>query len=110
VLPDLPQGSALWRCLYQFDQAVQEGAALRVLGRRPAVSLRSAWGLAGPPVSVPVQTVHVVTGAYVCRLPPLTCLAPDLVQAILDGRQPKGLRLAEMLGNGPVGWRSSADP
>jgi hypothetical protein len=44
------------------------------------------------------------TDAYVCRLLPLTCLAPDIVEAILDGRQPKGLRLAEMLGNGPVGW------
>jgi hypothetical protein len=38
-----------------------------------------------------------VTDAYVCRLLPLTCLAPDIVKAILDGRQPKGLRLAEML-------------
>ena len=45
-----------------------------------------------------------VTVAYVCRLLPLTCLAPDIVEAILDGRQPKGLRLAEMLGNGPGGW------
>ena len=45
-----------------------------------------------------------VTDAYVCRLLPLTCLAPDIVEAILDGRQPNGLRLAEMLGNGPVGW------
>jgi hypothetical protein len=45
-----------------------------------------------------------VTDAYVCRLLPLTCLAPDIVAAILDGRQAKGLRLAEMLGNGPVGW------
>jgi hypothetical protein len=45
-----------------------------------------------------------VTDAYVCRLLPLTCLAPDIVEAILDGRQPKGLRLAEMLGNGPVPW------
>jgi hypothetical protein len=45
-----------------------------------------------------------VTDAYVCRLLPLTCLAPDVVEAILDGRQPKGLRLAEMLGNGPLGW------
>jgi hypothetical protein len=45
-----------------------------------------------------------VTVAYVCRLLPLTCLAPDIVEAILDGRQPKGLRLTEMLGNGPVGW------
>jgi hypothetical protein len=45
-----------------------------------------------------------VTDAYVCRLLPPTCLAPDIVEAILDGRQPKGLRLAELLGNVPMGW------
>jgi hypothetical protein len=45
-----------------------------------------------------------VTDAYVCRLLPLTCLAPDVVEAILDGRQPNGLRLVEMLGNGPLLW------
>jgi hypothetical protein len=45
-----------------------------------------------------------VTDAYVCRLLPLTCLAPNIVEAILDGRQPKSLRLAEVLGNGPLGW------
>jgi hypothetical protein len=45
-----------------------------------------------------------VADAYVCRLLSLTCLAPDIVEAILDGRQPKGLRLAEMLGNGPPAW------
>jgi hypothetical protein len=28
----------------------------------------------------------------------------DIVEAILDGRQPKGFRLAEMLGNGPLAW------
>jgi hypothetical protein len=44
-----------------------------------------------------------VTDAYICRLLPLTCLAPDIIEAILDGRQPKGLKLAEMLGNGPIG-------
>jgi hypothetical protein len=45
-----------------------------------------------------------VTDAYVCRLLPLTCIAPDIVEAILDGRQPKGPRLAELLGNGPLDW------
>ena len=45
-----------------------------------------------------------VTDAYVCRLLPLTCLAPDIVEAILDGRQPKGLKLAPILGNGPMAW------
>jgi hypothetical protein len=50
-----------------------------------------------------------VTDAYVCRLLPLTCLAPDIVEAILDGRQPKGLRLAEMLGNGPFAWSAQRE-
>jgi hypothetical protein len=31
-----------------------------------------------------------------------TCLAPEIVEAILDGRQPKGLRLADVLGNAPI--------
>jgi len=45
-----------------------------------------------------------VTDAYVRRLLPLTCLAPDIVMAILDGRQPKGLTAAEMLREVPMGW------
>jgi hypothetical protein len=49
-----------------------------------------------------------VPDAYVCRLLPLTGLAPDLVEAILDGRQPKALRLAEMLENGRWAGRSSS--
>jgi hypothetical protein len=47
-----------------------------------------------------------VTDAYVCRLMPLTCLAADIVEAILDVRQ--GLRLAAMLGNGPLAWVETA--
>ncbi|MCE3249006.1 MAG: hypothetical protein K0R41_2831 [Geminicoccaceae bacterium] len=45
-----------------------------------------------------------VTDAYVCRLLPLTCLAPNLVEAILEGRQPRELKLAAILGNGPMVW------
>jgi hypothetical protein len=46
-----------------------------------------------------------VTVAYVCWPLPLTSLASDRVEAVLDRRQPKGLRLAEMLGNGPLAWK-----
>ena len=35
---------------------------------------------------------------------PATRRAPDVVEAILDGRQPKALKLAEVLGNGPIVW------
>jgi hypothetical protein len=50
-----------------------------------------------------------VADAYVCRLLPLTCLAPDIVEAILDGRQPKELRLAEVLGNAPFVWNAQRE-
>jgi hypothetical protein len=45
-----------------------------------------------------------ISKSYVSRILRLALLAPDIVEAILHGRQPKGLRLAEMLGNGPVAW------
>jgi len=45
-----------------------------------------------------------VTNAYVCRLLPLTCLAPDVAEAILDGRQAKGLKLATLLRGIPLQW------
>ena len=48
-----------------------------------------------------------VTDAYVCRVLPLTCLAPEIVEAIIDGRQPKGLRLAEMLGRDAGEWAAA---
>jgi ParB-like chromosome segregation protein Spo0J len=50
-----------------------------------------------------------VTDAYACRLLPLACLAPDIVEAILDGRQPRWLRLAAVLGNGPLAWNAQRE-
>lgn len=41
---------------------------------------------------------------YLGSLLRLTLLAPDIVSAILDGRQPEGLTFAVMDGGVPVGW------
>ena len=34
----------------------------------------------------------------------LTLLAPEIVEAILDGRQPEGMRLEDLLEGFPVEW------
>ena len=39
---------------------------------------------------------EVVTRSFVNRLLRLTLLAPDMVETILDGRQPKGMQLEEL--------------
>ena len=41
--------------------------------------------------------------AYVSRLLRLTLLAPEIVEAILDGRQPVGLQLDDLLKGFPSG-------
>ena len=41
---------------------------------------------------------------YLGSLLRLTLLAPDIVSAILDGRQPRGLTCAVLAGGLPVGW------
>ena len=45
-----------------------------------------------------------VTRSFVNRLLRLTLLAPDIVEAILDGRQPKGMQLEELTGAMPSEW------
>ncbi len=39
-----------------------------------------------------------------CRLLTLTCLTPDIVETILDGRQTKGLKLADLLRGVLLAW------
>ena len=46
-----------------------------------------------------------VNRGYMSRVLRLTLLAPDIVEAILDGRQPEGLRLEDLLDGLPVEWQ-----
>lgn len=45
-----------------------------------------------------------INQSYLCRVLRLTLLAPDIVEAILDGRQPAGLQVDALLKPMPVEW------
>jgi len=38
-----------------------------------------------------------INASYLCRVLRLTLLAPDLVEAILDGREPEGMALPALM-------------
>ena len=46
-----------------------------------------------------------INASYVCRVLRLMLLAPDIVGAILDGRQPAEMTLAVLMRPFSVGWR-----
>ena len=45
-----------------------------------------------------------LTRSFVNRLLRLTLLAPDIIEAVLDGRQPKALHLEELIQTLPSAW------
>ena len=45
-----------------------------------------------------------INSSYVSRVLRLTLLAPDIVEAILDGRQPEGMTLPGLMKPFPVEW------
>lgn len=51
-----------------------------------------------------IAAAEKINETYVGRVLRLTLLAPDIVEAILNGRQPAGLQLDCLLRRFPVGW------
>ena len=51
-----------------------------------------------------IATAEKINESYVGRVLRLTLLAPDIVEAILGGRQPAELQLEHLLRRFPVGW------
>jgi hypothetical protein len=50
-----------------------------------------------------------INSSYVSRVLRLTLLAPDIVEAILDGRQPEGVTLPGLMGPFPVEWHDQVE-
>jgi len=51
-----------------------------------------------------LATAEKINASYVSRVLRLTLLAPDIVEAILDGRQPAEMTLAALMRPFAVGW------
>lgn len=52
-----------------------------------------------------IAAAEKINETYVGRVLRLTLLAPDVVGAILNGRQPMELQLDDLMKRFPVGWR-----
>jgi hypothetical protein len=55
-----------------------------------------------------IARAEQINESYVFRLYRLTLLAPDIVEAILDGRQPEGLTLTKVMEPFPVAWEGQS--
>jgi hypothetical protein len=51
-----------------------------------------------------IAAAEKINETYVGRVLRLTLLAPDIVEAILNGRQPAGLQMDGLMRRFPVGW------
>jgi hypothetical protein len=51
-----------------------------------------------------IAAAEKINGSYVGRIVRLTLLAPDIVEAILGGRQPAQMTLAVLMRRFPVVW------
>lgn len=53
-----------------------------------------------------IAAAEKINQSYVCRILRLTLLAPEIVEAILDGRQPTTLQLHVLMKPIPIIWES----
>ena len=94
-------------------------AAVRLPGATPAETYLRGDALVAAALAAGADAVHPGYGflsenasfARAVLDAGLTWVGPDpeVVEAILDGRQPKGLRLADVLGNGPLAWNAQRE-
>jgi hypothetical protein len=83
----LPQGDTALARAFRWQRMLDEGVHATLAG---------------------LAAAERVSPSHVSRLLRLTLLAPDIVEAVLDGRQPEGMRLEDLLAGFPVEWEGQA--
>ena len=79
-----------------------QGAVVQALGRAFSWSDAIEHGEFG---SVTELARHLdIDNSYVVRILKLTTLAPDIIEAILNGEEPSGLSLARLIRTFPMDW------
>jgi len=56
-----------------------------------------------------IATAEKINSSYVSRVLRMTLLAPSVVEAILDGRQPTKVTLAVLMRPFPVAWEEQVE-
>jgi hypothetical protein len=79
----------------------------------PALALAHRWkriledGTYGSTAGI--AEAEKINRSFVSRVLTLTLLAPDIQEAILEGRQAKGLQLEELMGAMPGAWEEQRE-
>jgi hypothetical protein len=89
---------------------VAPAAKLALQARRIPERPRRAWSGGRRYVSISEMAAEKIDRGYLGRVLQLTLLAPDIVEAILDGRQPEGLGLPRLLQPFPTAWDDQVGP
>ena len=71
--------------------------------------MREVVGKGGFTTVGEIAAAEKINASYVGRVLRLTLLAPDIVEAILDGRQPAEMTLAVLMRPFAVGWREQME-
>ena len=56
------------------------------------------------PLTAELAAAEEIDRSYICRVLPLTLLAPAMVEAIVDGRQAAGMTLLGLMKGFPAEW------
>ena len=85
-----------------------QGAVVQALGRAFSWSEAIESGKLG---SAAELARHLdMDNSYVVRILKLTTLAPDIIEAILNGEEPSGLSLARLVRTFPMDWEKPESP